>query len=301
MPSDGAVTDAPPARGRFPLILHSHGFSDSRAGESYIGELLASHGWIVAAPDFPLSSGGAPGGPTIADTPNQPGDASFVITQLLAQSDDRTSMLAGRVDSARIGASGLSLGGLTTLLLAFHPTLRDPRVKAAVAQAPPSCMMLPAFFVGAKLPLLLMHGDADEIVPPAANSQRIFPWTPAGTELVLLHKGSHTGFAELAALLDATMNYDRIGCKAVVGASNVSSFAGLGTPAMGISDDTSVCPQPCTAPFVDPSLDAARQQDLTKAAELAFFAAHLGNDMQADLFLRTRLAIENREISTQLH
>jgi hypothetical protein len=58
---------------------------------------------------------------------------------------------------------------------------------------------------------------------------------------------------------------------------------------------------PCTAPFVDPSLVAARQQDLTRATELAFFRARLQNDMQADLFLRTRLAVENQEISSQLH
>jgi predicted dienelactone hydrolase len=295
----GPVSDAAPARGPFPLVLHSHGFQDGRAGESYLGEHLASHGFVVAAPDFPLSNGAAPGGPTIADTPSQPGDVSFVLTQLLAQSSDPSSPLAHMVDDSRIGASGLSLGGLTTLLLAFHPTMRDSRIKAALTFAPPSCMMLPSFFAGSTLPLLLVHGDIDEIVPVAANSERIFPSTPAGTELVLLKNGTHTGFAGLAALLDQSMNLDRLGCQSVVGNTDVTSFNGLGTPAMGISDDTSVCPAPCTAPFVDPALDATRQQDLSKAMALAFFGAHLAGEAQADVFLHTRLAVENAEISAQ--
>ncbi len=294
----GAVSDAAPAHGPFPLVLHSHGFHDGRGGESYLGEHLASHGFIVAAPDFPLSNGGAPGGPTIADTPSQPGDVSFVLTQLLAQSADASSPLANLIDGSRIGASGLSLGGLTTLLLAFHPTMRDSRIKAALTLAAPSCMMLPSFFAGPTLPLLLVHGDADEIVPVAANSERIFPSTPAGTELVLLANGSHTGFAGVAALFDQSMNLDRFGCQSVVGSTDVTSFSGLGTPAMGISADTTVCPMPCTAPFVDPSLDASRQQDLSKAIVLAFFDAHLTGDAQAGEFLRTRV-VENMEVHTQ--
>jgi hypothetical protein len=32
-----------------------------------------------------------------------------------------------------------SYGGSTTLLLTFHPTLRDPRIRAAVAIAPVAC------------------------------------------------------------------------------------------------------------------------------------------------------------------
>jgi predicted dienelactone hydrolase len=296
----GPYTDPPAARGPFPLILHSHGFMDNRRGEGYLAEHLASRGYIVAAPDYPLSYGGAKGGSTIADTPNQPGDARFVIDQLLAQSADAASPLYGTVDATRIGASGLSLGGLTTLLLAFHPTDRDPRVRAALAIAAPSCMLLQPFFADATLPLLLIHGDSDEIVPIAANSARIFPMTRAPSELVTLHNGSHTAFSGVAAFLDQSMHLDRLGCQAISGAVDVTSFSGLGTPAEGISDDTSVCPMPCTAPFVDPALDAERQQTLTKAAASAFFDAHLDGETEGATFLRTGLAAENREISVQL-
>ncbi len=296
--SDGAVTDAPAARGPFPLVLHSHGFMDNRRGQSYLAEHLAGHGFVVAAPDYPLSNGGAPGGATIADTPEQPLDARFVIDNVLAQSADATSPIAGTVDATRIGASGLSLGGLTTLLAGFHPTLRDPRLRAALALAPPSCMLLAPFFATTRLPLAMVQGDADLLVPPEANTERAFPLTEPPSQLVLLRRGSHTAFAGLASLLDPTMNYDRLGCQAL-GNVSATSFAALGSADQGISQDPSVCPMPCQGTPMDPSLDATRQQDLTRAIGLAFFAANLQGDAEAQSFLTSRLAAENPEVASQ--
>jgi predicted dienelactone hydrolase len=292
----GPFTDPPAAKGAFPLVLHSHGFMDGRRGEGYLGEHLASRGYIVAAPDYPLSNGGAPGGSTITDTAQQPLDARFVIDQLLAQSADAGSPLAGAIDSQRIAASGLSLGGLTTLLLAQHPTSRDPRLKAALAIAPPSCMFTAPFFAGATVPLLFLHGESDMIVPLAQNSARAYPLSQAPSELVVLKNGSHTGFAGPAALLDQSMHLDRLGCSAISGATDVSSFATLGTEAQGISADPNVCPMPCTSEPVDPALDAERQQALTKAVAQAFFDAHLAADRDAETFVQTRIDKENSEV-----
>src|SRR3990172_4593633 len=50
----------------YPIVVHSHGFLDNRNGEAYVGQHLASRGFVVAAPDYPLSNGGAPGGATLA-------------------------------------------------------------------------------------------------------------------------------------------------------------------------------------------------------------------------------------------
>ena len=61
-----------------------------------------------------------------------------MIDQLLALSDG-SSWLAGGIDKKRIGAQGLSLGGLTTLLVSYNPQLRDRRIRAAFAMAPASC------------------------------------------------------------------------------------------------------------------------------------------------------------------
>ena len=55
----GAWLDAPPATGRFPLIVLAHGLGGTLAMWNTLGEFLASHGYVVAAPTF-ISDGGMP-------------------------------------------------------------------------------------------------------------------------------------------------------------------------------------------------------------------------------------------------
>lgn len=295
----GPMTDAPLLPGHYPLVLHSHGFMDSNEGENYLGEHLASYGYIVAAPNYPLSMSGAPGNPTIDDTAQQPLDATFVIDQLLATTSGAIAV-GSSIDTDRIVASGLSLGGLTTLLLAFHPTSRDPRLKAALAMAPPSCMFTAAYFDNAPaLPLLLMLGSDDAIVDPTANEDRIFPLTKTPSELMTFAAGSHTGFATPASFLNAASNYDAFGCKEL-GSVNASSFASLGTAAQGIAQDPSVCPAACATVPTTPSLDATRQQDLTKAAAQAFFDGVLGRNATGTAFVQTGMAAQNTEVTVQV-
>jgi dienelactone hydrolase len=295
----GPMTDAPLLAGHYPLVLHSHGYMDSNLGERYMGEHLAGYGYIVAAPDYPLSMGGALGNPTIDDTAQQPLDARFVIDQLLATTSGSIA-IGGSIDPDRIVASGLSLGGLTTLLLAFHPTSRDPRLKAALAMAPPSCMFTAAYFDNAPaLPLLLMLGSDDAIVDPAANEERIFPLTKTPSELMTFAAGSHTGFAVAASFLNAASNYDAFGCKEL-GSVNASSFASLGTAAQGVAQDPSVCPAACATVPTTPSLDATRPQDLTKVAAQAFFDGVLGRNATGTAFVQTGMAAQNAEVTVQV-
>jgi predicted dienelactone hydrolase len=295
----GPYTDGPLAPGAFPLVLHSHGFMDHRTNEAYLGEHLATHGYLMAAPDFPLSMGSSPGGPTINDTAEQPRDLTFVLDNLLRENGDAGSAFHGAVDEQRIAASGLSLGGLTTLLAAFHPTLHDPRIRAAMALAAPSCMLTAPFFAQVQMPLLLVHGDSDLIVPIDANARRAFPLTRAPSELVVMRNGSHTGFAGPAAFFDQSMHVDAIGCTALSGFS-VDSFASLGTAEQGISQDLDACPRPCQVMPGGAAIDATRQQTLAKALALGFFDAHLGHDSQGSSFVEARAAAENPELAVEL-
>jgi predicted dienelactone hydrolase len=161
-----------PAGAPYPTILYGHGFSAFRTSEVHLAQHLAARGYVIAAPDFPLSNIFAPGDPTLTDVANQPGDLRFVLNELLAMSADGSSPFANAIDADRIGASGLSLGGLTTLLLSFHRELREPRIKAAFAMAAPSCFFSLRFFQTAHVPLLLMHGDSDLLVPWRQNGMR---------------------------------------------------------------------------------------------------------------------------------
>lgn len=298
----GPTTDAPPRPGKYPLVIHSHGFLDGETGETYLAAHLASYGYVVAAPRYPLSNGAAPGGATVLDTPNQPGDATFVLDQILQPSSDVAALFgdAITIDSNQIVASGLSLGGLTTLLLAFHPTYRDARIKAAFTMAPPSCMFTADYFMNAPaMPLVLLQGDADAIVLPPANTERSYPMTKAPSTLVLMKGGSHTAFAGIAAKLGSS-SYDVLGCMEL-GNIDVTDFSELGTAAEGITQDPMACPAPCQDVPTAPSLDAQRQQDLTTALEQAFFDFTLGRNSTGDAFLTTGAAAENAELTVSAH
>jgi len=300
-PSETEQRDAPidTAATPYPLIMYSHGYIENRTGGAYLARHLASYGYIVAAPDFPLSNGGAPGGPTINDVPEQPGDISFVIDQLLAP-DTR---FAGAIDAQRIGFTGLSLGGWTTFLAAYHPTLRDPRVRAAAPIAGPSCYFSHAYFADTDTPLLIVQGDLDALVPYTANSLVAYGNANPPKTLVTVHNGSHTGFSGLGALIPGD-NPDDVGCTALLSALQKSPpdqealLARLGGSAAGI--DASPCVDPCTAPMpLPPSVPGTRQLQLAELSVFPFFEATLRGDAAMQRFLDQGLAAENPEILYQ--
>lgn len=165
-PSADDAVNAKPARhaGRFPLILFSHGINSN--GEAYRSLLhaWAAHGYVVAAPTYPLSSSNAPGGAVVSDLGQQPADARFVIDRVLAL-DQAPRGLGSIVAPKRIGAAGHSLGALTTFGLVYNSCCLDARVRAAVTFAGIAAGYPGTYFTGIRTPLLLVHGDADRTVP----------------------------------------------------------------------------------------------------------------------------------------
>jgi predicted dienelactone hydrolase len=110
-----------PAPGKFPLILLSHGTGGTSGNMAWLGEALAAHGYIAAAVNHP--------GNNFADGYTVPG---FTLWWLRAR--DLSAVLDGlfadptfgpRIDKARIGAAGHSLGGYTALTLAGAITSLD--------------------------------------------------------------------------------------------------------------------------------------------------------------------------------
>lgn len=187
--------DAPRAPGRFPLLVFSHGFTASGPAYRPLLREWARRGYVVAAPTFPLSNGAAPGGATLNDTFNQPGDVSFVIDSIERLSRrDRT--WTGFVDADRVAAAGHSLGAVTTLLATYNTCCADRRIRAAV---PISGILVPApdsrFFTGRVAPLLLVHGDRDETVP-FSGSAKAFSEAPPPKFLLTLVGAPHTPFAD---------------------------------------------------------------------------------------------------------
>ena len=193
--SDRDVPEAPPARdgGPYPLIEFSHGFTSN--GPSYTALLrqLAAAGYVVAAPTFPLSSRGAPGGPSAADYKNQPADVSFVISEMLRLNGDGASLLHGMVDPDKVAVAGHSLGAMTTLGVAYNSCCTDARIKAAVPISGIEASFPGGTFVYRGTPLLLIHGDADATVPYQSSQNAYRAATPPKFLLTILH-GPHTLF-----------------------------------------------------------------------------------------------------------
>ncbi len=123
-------------------------------------------------------------------------DVSFLITQIVAESAAPTGPLSARVDPNRIGVAGHSLGAEVVLGL-LNRCCRDPRIRAAIAlagseQFNPGEPAFPrdGYFVGAAVPLLLVHGDADH-ENPYDRSVTAFAGASAPKFFETIHGGDH--------------------------------------------------------------------------------------------------------------
>lgn len=192
-PTGRAVPGATPDRagGPYPLIVFAHGFGSDVVGYLPLLQKWAAAGFVVAAPLFPLTNANTPGGPDLSDYVHQPGDMSFVVTQMLRQSSAPTGVLAGMIDASEVGAAGHSLGGVTTLGLVADTCCRDPRIKAAVVMSGD-----PITFPTGKVddavapPILLVHGSADPTVP-YVSSIDVFNRARAPKGLLTIIGGNH--------------------------------------------------------------------------------------------------------------
>ncbi|MBM4383682.1 MAG: hypothetical protein FJ091_09975 [Deltaproteobacteria bacterium] len=269
--------NAPGAR---PLVVYSHGFMSMRAEAERYARDLASDGTLVIAADYPATNFRAPGGPNISDAANQPGDVAFLIDAASEWAASEPGF-GGSVDVRRIGAAGLSLGGFTSTAAAFHPTLRDPRIVAAVSIAGPSAQFTPRSFESARIPFLMIAGDADVIVDYSANAAPLPEKLVHGGALLTLAGGSHAGFASMAdgamRLLD---NPDRLGCWALSRNLKLrrgeNPFAGLGGAEQGIAAASDVA-LPCARDAPAKALAPGRQIMITTLALRAFFASAWGD------------------------
>lgn len=189
---DGLVeptADAPLRTGRYPLVVFSHGVTGVGVAYQKALRTLASAGYIVLAPDYPLSSTNAPGGPTINDVRNQPGDVSYLLDVFTA-TDGPGAEVAAHVDGDRIGLAGHSLGAITSLGAGYGDCCVDDRVQAVVAWAGMLIMRPAADATFPDRPLLLVHGTDDGTVP-YSSSQDAFDTVDAPRWFLTLPGSGH--------------------------------------------------------------------------------------------------------------
>lgn len=154
----------PRAPGRYPLVVFVHGYNIGPLAYARFCHTLASSGYVVAAPSFPLEDPGRNYGLDRGDLPNEATDVSVVITRLLG------SPLADHISSGTIAVAGHSDGADVALMVGYQAGRLDLRVHSVVAIAPDA---MTGAIAPSGPPLLLVQGDADSIVP-YSNSRRVF-------------------------------------------------------------------------------------------------------------------------------
>jgi dienelactone hydrolase len=207
-----AVRDAQPADiTGLPLLIYCHGGYGHRRDNAALACHLASHGYVVVAPQFldSMADMGLTGGEATIKHESidrsaamRPRQASWVISEIITGADPTTASL---IDPSRIGVFGGSLGGYTALEL----NAVDDRLGAIVALAPACGYRSP-------LPVMrridaLMHRDRWRSIPTtliAGNEdllvelddvRELFDAIGAPKRLVVLHEAGHLHMFDNAA------------------------------------------------------------------------------------------------------
>jgi predicted dienelactone hydrolase len=183
---------------RVPLVIFSPGFDSVPQNYSAMLHDWATAGYVVAAITFPGSASNSPGGPDLADLPNQPDDVRFVIAQVTALEKAPGNVLSGRVNVSEIAITGHSLGAVTTLALAANTCCRDQstRIRAAIVLSGQMFSVGSGkyFPKGGHYPAMLyVNGTKDPLVPnPAASA--MYAASPKPKYQMIMHNAPHVDF-----------------------------------------------------------------------------------------------------------
>lgn len=272
-----AIRDAEPDPGEapYPLILFSHGLGACSIQSIYYTENLASFGYVVVAPEHrdagmchpdrePDVTGGQIAWAAIksgfnlgdavealfseelaetgGDQSYRAVEASAAIDQALEWNRDETSALHGMIDPQRIGATGHSLGGYTSLMIGGVPylcgdesqyeeqtcgpaegaerrknpcclesfrkadpmRLKDERVKAILPLGPPLFFPdLPQAAAGLQIPIMFITGSSESMEVPLQPIQTLYDNAPPPKYLIVLDKTDHMTIADMTLKVSA--------------------------------------------------------------------------------------------------
>ena len=210
-----ATRDVPAAGKGYPLVIISHGWSNTTSALAWLAENLASKGYVVAAirhQDASIVEAANVADPVL----NRPLDIAFVARQLTASLGGE-----GLVDPKRTALVGYSIGGYGVLTAAgasldpagaavtylpgklLAPYARGnpkqaelvvPNLRAVVAISPagggPLGAWGPAGVADIRCPLFLISGDQDLRVDYKTGARSFFDWATAADRYLLTYHGA---------------------------------------------------------------------------------------------------------------
>ena len=167
----------PVGAGRWPLIVFAHGFDVSPAPYAALLGSWAAHGYVVAAPEFPLTDPDVAGSNLDeVDIDNEVADLRFVTDYLVSPD----SPLLDRIDPNRVAVAGHSDGAEAAIAAAAASVpAGEPRYLALLALAAQPVEGT----AGQNPPILVAQGDADTTNPPSYGLQT---WQQAAPPKYLL-------------------------------------------------------------------------------------------------------------------
>ncbi|MBW2281404.1 MAG: alpha/beta hydrolase [Deltaproteobacteria bacterium] len=291
--SQAAVRDAAPHDGTRPaLVVFSHGYGGERRQTTHFCTHLASHGYAVASMDHvgntmadtfqaAMQSQAGEAMPDLAETiarfiEDRPADTSFVIDRVLAGDG------AVQVDAERIGITGHSFGGWTTL----ETTGRDRRIRAALPLAPAGGASGLTEAAGAgnplqeslslewdrEVPTLYLVAEFDTLLP-LDGMRGLIARTPAPCRAVVLRNSDHFHFCD-----NVEQTHDMFKAMAPLMAAS-GSAAGVDTTGMfeSMKSSADLCP-------------GDHAYAMIQGLGLAHMDAHLRGDAEAAELLTGDLA-----------
>ncbi|WP_307874553.1 alpha/beta hydrolase family protein [Frankia nepalensis] len=260
-----AVADAPPEAGPFPLVVFSHGSAGSRVQFASLAEALASHGYVVAAPDHVgdtmADAAAGRSASMVALASDRPLDVRAVLDWMLCAGHPFASM--ARPD--QVAVIGFSFGGLTavTSTIGFLRAPADPRVRAVVAMSPATEVLSAELLGRVRVPTLLLGGTDDGLTPVERNADRTFRGLTGAADRmeVVVPTATHNSFSDLCD--QAYLAGDARVPKAIQTRLRLGALV------------------TCVAPMVD----AAQARQVARWYTVAYLERHLRGDTRYDRYL----------------
>jgi predicted dienelactone hydrolase len=249
--------------GPWPLVIYSHGTNGYPNNDMHMVNELVRHGYVVAAPAYPLSSTQTYTHITmtdISDVINQTKDIHFIIDRLLAD-----PFFARAIDPKRIGTTGHSLGAVTSYFASFGVQTRDPRIVATalIGAGDPVQTALTGDMglagtqhAAVSVPTLFLTGEKDIFARTTGRPHAAYSRIEAPKYEVLVRGGTHVWFRDNTDQPPDNKNPDCL------------FFERYKMTMPGCEERT---------PLIDPAL----QKQITRAAVLSFFDAYLKHDAAA--------------------